>query len=421
MAADVSADRDGGVTWYGVSLAAGGATRGLPFAALLVFAGVVGPDAFAQVSLLAVASAWLTLLASGGLEFTAMFEERRRLAGRTARALLPAWYLALPVSAAAALVFVGFAVLVGFPVAPWLVMVGSAVLVGLGQLPVLGRARIRHDRRALILFVIVPFAAAALARLAALATVSQDPLWAWVVGDAVQAALVVAFAVPRALRGGLRRPTGAMLVAGVASSRRSWPWVATAGLQGALANLDKFLLFPLVPAEAFGVYALSYQLANISNILVSEYNKARLGRVVRRSVSGHLASLRAEFAHYLAVLLLGGAAAVAAAFVLFRSSYPDIGWLTAVLVAALLPVALYVPLENQVGVLDGRTSTLAWASAAGVAAGAVVLLSLVGALGVVAGVLATAAGYVGTTGALWLLHRRAAASRAPSPADARIG
>ena len=226
-------------------------------------------------------------------------------------------------------------------------------------------------------------------------------MWLWVAGDITQVVLVVLFAIPTVLRVGVQVPSTATLREGLASTRKSGPWVVNAGLQGALANLDKFLLFGMVSAEAFGVYALSYQLANIANILVSEYNKARLGRIVRSHVEGTLAPIRAETLHYLAVLVLGGVCSVAGAFVLFRSSYPDIVWLTAILVASVLPIAWYVPLENQVSVLDGRTTVLAIASAVGVAVGAIVLLSLVPSIGVVAGVIGTAAGYLSTTVVLW--------------------
>ncbi|MEI6623141.1 MAG: hypothetical protein WCP28_14665 [Actinomycetes bacterium] len=396
------------MSWYVTSLGAGAATRGMPFLALLVFARQLGPNDFAQVSMLAVASAWLTLLASGGLEFTAMFEERRRLDGRAPRALVPAWFVAIPVSVVAGLCFILFALLVGFPMTPWFVMVCSAVVMGLTQLPILGRARIRHDRRAMITFVVVPFTVSNVLRISALlisgdtsSAAAINPLWLWVAGDITQALLVLLLAVPTMLRIGVRLPSGAMLREGLGSTRKSGPWVVNAGLQGALANLDKFLLFGLVSAEAFGVYALSYQLANIANILVSEYNKARLGRIVRNHVAGTLAPIRAETLHYLAVLVIGGLFSVSAAFVLFRTSYPDIVWLTAILVASVLPIAWYVPLENQVSVIDGRTTVLAIASLVGVVVGAAVLLSLVALIGVVAGVVGTAAGYVSTTAVLW--------------------
>ncbi|MDZ7576974.1 MAG: hypothetical protein U0904_02180 [Candidatus Nanopelagicales bacterium] len=406
------------MTWYAASLGAGGVTRGMPFLALLLFASQIGPDEFARVAMLAVASAWLTLLSSGGLEFTAIFEERRRLDGRPPRPLAPAWFVALPVAALAGLCFAGFAILVGFPFWQWAVMVGSAVVLGLCQMPVLGRARIRHDKRALIEFVFIPFLAAGLLRIAALIVVgsgsSLDVLWLWVSGDVAQAAIVIIFAIRRIGLAGLRVPTRQTVRDGVATTRRSGPWVLTAGLQGALANLDKFLLYGLVSSETFGVYALSYQLANIANILVSEYNKARYGRIIRQSVSGAVARLAAESGRYLLVLASGGAVSVLGALLLFRPTYPDIGWMTAILVASLLPIPLYVPLENQVAVLDGRTAEVAMASLAGVITGAAVLLALVGNLGVIAGAIGTFCGYAVTTAVLGAFYARAARRRVRS-------
>lgn len=398
--------------WYLTSLIAGAATRGLPFLALLIYAAKLGPDDFAQISMLAVASAWLTLLASGGLEFTAMFGERQRLGGSTPHSLQNAWFVAAPLSLASGLVFVCFALLVGFPLGPWLVMVCSAIVLGLVQLPLLGRARIRHDKRTVALLVVVPFALAASLRLLMLFAVPPDssisPLWLWVSGDITQALVVVLLAIPVLLRSKITLPGGQSMREGLAAVRQSGPWLINAGLLGALANLDKFLLYGLVPAEAFGVYALSYQLANIANILVSEYNKARLGSIVRNSIAGLHRSISRETVHYLGVLLVGGVISVSAALVLFQSNYPDVGWLTLLLVCAVLPVALYVPLENQIAVVGGRTTPLAIASAVGVALGAVTLLILVSPLGVIAGVIGTAVGYTVTSGVLlWLLHRSA--------------
>lgn len=390
------------VRWLTVSLSAGAATKGMPFLALLIYAAVVGADEFAQVSMLALASAWLLLLASGGMEFAATYEERRRLAADPPHSLIPAWYANVPVAVLFSAFFVIFALAVGFPIGPWLVMTGCALVLGLIQPELLGRARMRRDERWLVLYVISPFAAGMVVRLAALAlgvSAGVNPLWLWVSGDLVQAVLLILLVLPRLRRLNVPAPRLELVRSGWGTLQKSLPWMGTSGLQSALANVDKFVLFPIVSAELFGLYSLAYQLANIANVLSSEYNKARLSHWVRQGIVGRTHSLITDSFHYLAVMVVGAVLAVTIAW-FYRDSYPGIVGICAAVVLALTPIAIYIPVENRIAIMNGRTLPLLWATGAGVVASLIALFALVSSIGIFAGVVATFLGYAITTVAL---------------------
>lgn len=395
------------IRWLTVSLGAGAAIKGLPFLALLMYAAAVGPDEFAQVSMLALAGAWLTLLASGGMEFAATFEERRRISHEGPESLVPAWYTVAPLAVLFGLAFIAFAVLVSFPLGPWLVMTASALVLALIQPELLGRARMRRDEGMLVRFVILPFATGMVVRAAALVVwlpQGANPLWLWVCGDIATALVLAVLVLPRLRSLHLPKPTRAVLSQGRMTVQRSLPWMGTTGLQSALANVDKFVLYPIVSAELFGLYSLAYQLANISNVLASEYNKARLSHWVRQGVQGRMGSLARESLHYFAAMVVGGLIALGIAW-FYRDSFPDILTVCAAVLVALLPVMLYIPVENRIAVMCGRTMPLLWATAAGLAASLIVLIALVGAFGIYAGVLATFVGYGVTTICLLPLAR----------------
>lgn len=388
--------------WLTVSLSAGAAIKGLPFLALLIYAAVVGPDEFAQVSMLALASAWLMLLASGGMEFASTYEERRRIAHEPPLSLVPAWYATVPIACVFALAFIGFAFLVDFPIGPWLVMTCCALILGLIQPELIGRARMRRDERWLLGYIVIPFAVGTAVRVAALAIgipAGLNPLWLWVFGDITQAVLLAVAVLPRLRRLHLPRPHPTVLRDGWSTLRQSLPWMGTAGLQSALANVDKFILFPVVSAETFGLYSLAYQLANIANVLASEYNKARLSQWVKQGVQGRRFRLTTETVHYLAVMVVGAVIALVLAW-FYRSSFPDIVGICALLLVALTPIALYIPVENRIAIMGGQTMPLLWATAAGVVACLVVIAALVSSLGIGAGIIATLVGYAVTTACL---------------------
>lgn len=127
--------------------------------------------------------------------------------------------------------------------------------------------------------------------------------------------------------------------------------------------------------------------------------KARLSHWVSQAVEGRTAGFVRESLHFAAAMAVG--AVLALGIALFcRDSFPGIIGVCAALLVALTPVALYIPVENRIAILNGRTMPLLWATGVGVVASLVVLFALVTSLGIFAGVIATFVGYAATTACL---------------------